>query len=233
MFEQLVERLRVLGEEVAEAIHEPFEVGFLAALALFEHVVQFGEHVLHAPELFGRHLRHAFVQLVEHRVEQLLLQLFHQLFEVLARGVVHPVVLLELADLAGEIGWQLVELHAARLREVVEQFLAPLVARLLRFVDATIDAGALLVDDLVEAVRDVFVHTAEVVAVELFAALLAQLLEHLAHALHVAALPVGEALLHHAAQRGVEIAVVEEVVGHLLEQCVGIEVESDLRAVPT
>ena len=50
--------------------------------------------------------------------------------------------------------------------------------------------------------------------------------------LHVAALAVVEALLHHAAQRGVEVAVVEQIVGHLLEQRVGVEVEADLRAVP-
>ena len=80
--------------------------------------------------------------------------------------------------------------------------------------------------------RDLLVHAAEVVPVELLAALLAQLLEHLAHALDVAALAVLEPLLHHAAQRGVEVAVVEEIVGHLLEQRVGVEVEADLRAVP-
>ena len=86
-----------------------------------------------------------------------------------------------------------------------------------RFVDAPIDAFAFLVDDLVELVGDVFVDAAEVVAVELLAPALAQLLEHLAHAADVAALAVLEALLHHAAQRGVEVAVVEEVVGHLLQ----------------
>ena len=53
LLEQLVERLRVAGEEVAEALHEPFEVGLLAALALLEHVVELGEHVLHARELLG------------------------------------------------------------------------------------------------------------------------------------------------------------------------------------
>ena len=101
-----------------------------------------------------------------------------------------------------------------------------------RLVDAPVDAFALLVDDLVELARDVLVHAAEVVAVELLAPALAQLLEHLAHAADVAALAILEALLHHPAQRGVEIAVVEEVVGHLLEQRVGVEVEPDLGAVP-
>ena len=222
----------MLREEVAEALHEPVEVGLLAALALLEHVVELGEHVLHARELLGRHLRHALLQLVEHRVEQLLLQLLHQLLELLARRVVHPVVLLQLADAAGEIGRELLELLAPLLRELFEQLLAALVARLARVVEAAVDAFALLFDDLVEPLGDVLVHAAEVVAVELLAAPLAQLLEHLAHALDVAALAVLEALLHHAAQRGVQVAVVEEIVGHLLEQRVGVEIEPDLRAVP-
>ena len=56
LLEQLVERLRVVGEEVAETLHEAFEVGLLAGLALFEHVVELGEHVLHARQLLRRHL---------------------------------------------------------------------------------------------------------------------------------------------------------------------------------
>ena len=51
--------------------------------------------------------------------------------------------------------------------------------------------------------------------------------------LRIAALAVAEALLHHAPERRVEITVIEEVVGHLLQERVGIEVESDLRTVPT
>ena len=232
LLEQLVERLRVPREEVAEAIHEPFEVGLLAALALLEHLVELGEHVLHACELLGRHLRHALLQLIEHGVEQLLAQLVHQLLELLAGRVVHPVVLLQLADAPGEIGRQLLELLAPLLRELFEELLAPLVARLAGVVEAAIDAFALLLDDLVEPLGDVLVHAAEVVAVELLPAPLAQLLEHLAHALDVATLAVLEALLQHPSQRGVQIAVVQEIVGHLLEQRVGVEIEPDLRAVP-
>ena len=182
LLEQLVERLRVAGEEVAEAIHEALEVGLLAALALFEHLVELGEHVLHARELLGRHLRHALLELVEHRVEQLLLQLLHQLLEPLPRGVVHPVVFLELAHPAGEVGRKLLELLAPLLREILEELLAALVAGGARFVDPPVDALALLVDDLVELAGDVLVDAAEVVAVELLPPPLAQLLEHLAHA---------------------------------------------------
>ena len=172
LLEQLVERLRVVGEEVAVAIHEPFEVGLLALLALLEHVVQLGEHVLHPLHLLGRHLRHALLQLVEHRVEELLAQLVHQLLELLTGVVVHPVVLLELAHPAREVGRELVELLAAFAREILEQFLTSLVAGLTGVVEATVDAFALLLDDLVEAFRDLFVDAAEVVPVELLPALL-------------------------------------------------------------
>ena len=41
-----------------------------------------------------------------------------------------------------------------------------------------------------------------------------------------------EALLHQPAQRRVQVAVVEQVVGDLVEDRVGVEVEPDLRAVP-
>ena len=153
--------------------------------------------------------------------------------EALARGVVHPVVLLELAHAAGQIGRKLFELLAPLLGTIFEELLASLVARRARLVDAAVDALAFLLDDLVELIRDVLVDATEVVAVELLAPAFTQLLQHLPHTAHVAAFTVLEALLHHAPQRGVEITVVEQVVGHLLQQRVGVEVEADLRTVPT
>ena len=85
LLEQLVEVLRVAGEEVAVAPHEALEVGLLAALALLEHLVQLGEHVLHALHVLGRHVLHALGDLVEHLVGELLAELLHQLLELLAR----------------------------------------------------------------------------------------------------------------------------------------------------
>ncbi len=38
--------------------------------------------------------------------------------------------------------------------------------------------------------------------------------------------------LHHPPQGGVEVAVVQQVVGDLREDLVGVELEADLRAVP-
>ena len=83
LLEQLVEGLRVAGEEVAVALHEAVEVGLLAALALLEHLVELGEHVLHLRHALGRHVLHALGHLVEVALHQLLAQLVHQLLEPL------------------------------------------------------------------------------------------------------------------------------------------------------
>ena len=57
--EQLVEGLRVLGEEVAVAAHELLEggLGVLAAFALLEQLVEVGQHVLHALHVLGTRRR--------------------------------------------------------------------------------------------------------------------------------------------------------------------------------
>ena len=117
--------------------------------------------------------------------------------------------------------------------EILDDLLAALVARLPRLVDAPVDAGALLLDDLVELLGDVVVDAAEVARLELLAPALAKPLEHVAQA-HRARSPLRsrKPCCIMPAQRGVEVAVVEEVVGHLLEQRVGVEIEADLGAVP-
>ena len=91
---------------------------------------------------------------------------------------------------------------------------------------------ALLVDDVVELVGDLVVDAAEVAPVEPLLALLAQLVHQLAQALQALAVAVLHALLHHPPQGGVDVAVVEQVVGELVEQRVGVELEPRLRAVP-
>ena len=82
------------------------------------------------------------------------------------------------------------------------------------------------VDDVAELLGDVVVDAAEVVLLELVATLAAQLLEHLADALDALAVLVLEARLHHAAQGRVEVAVVEQVVGDLAEDVVGVRARS-------
>ena len=108
----------------------------------------------------------------------------------------------------------------------------PLVADWPRLADLAVDLVALGLDDLAQLLGDLVVDAAEVEAVEPLLALAAQPLEQVADALDVLALPVLEPLLQQAAQRRVQVAVVEEVVGDLLEDRVGVEVEADLGAVP-
>jgi hypothetical protein len=70
------------------------------------------------------------------------------------------------------------------------------------------------------------------VLLERLAPLAAQLFEHLAQALDLFAVAIAEARLHGSPQRRVEIAVVQQVVGDLLEDRRRVQVEADLRAVP-
>ncbi len=81
--EQLVEGLRVLGEEVAVALHEALEVGLLTSLSLGEHLVELGEHVLHPLHLRGVDVAHRAGHLVEVALRELLAQLVEQLLEPL------------------------------------------------------------------------------------------------------------------------------------------------------
>ena len=86
--------------------------------------------------------------------------------------------------------------------------------------------------DVAQLLCDVVVDAAEVVALELVAAPATQLLHELAHALDPVAVAVAEAGLHQPPERGIEVAVVQQVVGDLAEHGVGIDVEAGLRAVP-
>ena len=75
--------------------------------------------------------------------------------------------------------------------------------------------------------------SAEVVPVEAVLALLAQFVHQLPQTLEAFTVAVAHAFLHHPAKRRVHVAVVQEVVGELVEQRVGIEIETSLGAVPT
>ena len=92
--------------------------------------------------------------------------------------------------------------------------------------------GPLLVDDVAQPLGDVLVGAAQVVAVEHLPPALAEPFEDLAHAGDPLAVAVREAALHEALQGLVEVAVVEELVGELAEDVVGVELEADLGAIP-
>ena len=210
--------------------------GVLALLALLEHLVERRHHVLHARHVLRRHVLHRTAHLLEQLLRQLLAQLVDQLLEPVLRLGRLEVVLLQLAHLAGQVVGQQVEAQVALRRRVPGRLGSPLVAgalgQPLGFATGVVDGVALLVDDVVELVGDLVVDAAEVEAVEPLLALPAQLLEQLAQALHALAVAVAQALLHHPAQRGVDVAVVQQVVGELLEERVGVELEALLRPVP-
>ena len=232
LLQQLVETLRVARKELSVLLHELLEVRLFTALALLEHLVELGEHVLHALHPLRRHVLHPFGHLVEVALHELLAQLVHQLFEPLAGGVVHEVVLLERLHLAREIRRELVELLTALASEIFHDLLPPTIVGVAHVVEAPLDALTFLVDDVTELLRDVVVHPAEVAPLELLPAPLLQAFDHVSQTHEVLPVAVPHPLLHQPAQRGVEIAVIQQVVGHLREEGVRVEIEADLRTVP-
>ena len=146
------------------------------------------------------------------------------------------VVLLQLAHLAGEVVGQEVEAHVAVRRRFPRRLGPALVAGALGvrlgLAHGVVDGVALLVDDVVELAGDLVVDAAEVEAVEALLALLAQVSSSSRTPCEPLAVAVAQALVHHPPQGGVDVAVVEQLVGELLEQGVAVELEALLRAVP-
>jgi hypothetical protein len=91
----------------------------------------------------------------------------------------------------------------------------------------------LLVDDVVELAVDLVVDAAEVMAVESLLALLAEPGEQIAQPLQPFPFGAAHALLQHPAQRGIDVTVVQQLVGQLVEQEVGVDVEAALGSVPS
>ena len=154
--------------------------------------------------------------LVDVALHQLLAQLVHQLLELLLRLARLEVVLLEApspcpARSFGSMSswrWRSPVAASRGLRRRSSPDCAGLV-------ELAVELLALGVDDLAQLAGDVVVDAAEVVLLELVAPPAAQLLEHVAQALELLAVAVAEPLLHQPAQGGVEVAVVEQVVGDL------------------
>jgi hypothetical protein len=110
---------------------------------------------------------------------------------------------------------------------------APLVTGVERIPAGVVDRVALLVDDVVEFGLDLVVHATEIAVLQASLTLLTEPFEQLADALQLLAVAVAHPLLHHPSQRRVDVAVIEEFVGELVEGRVGVELETGLGAVPT
>src|SRR5262249_42529299 len=217
LLDELIEAVHP-REAIAPLLLERLEVGLFAVGPLRQHAVQVLEHLAQALHVLGTHVAERLLHPLHEGLEHLLAQGIHQLLELSLGLRVDEVVFLEIPDLAGGIGRQLVELL------LVPRAIAALGHPLL-------DALALLLDDLIELLLDVVEARAEVVPIEPLLALALEPLEQVAQPGHLAALGRLHALLHEPAHRAPRVAVVEHVVGHPGEEGLGVEVHP-LRAVP-
>ena len=211
---------------------KPSKSGSSPRRTLVEHLVELGQHVLHPSHVLGRHRLDGPGHAVDVRVEHLLAEPLDQLVEPplgLGRG---EVVVLELAHHAREVRGQHLQLHVALVGGALRRLGPARVAAGAGVANLPVDLGPLGVDDLAQLLGDLVVDATEVEPVEPLLALAAQAVEQVADPLDHLALPVAEPRLQEPPERGVEVAVVQQVVGHLLEHGVGVEVEADLGAVP-
>ena len=109
---------------------------------------------------------------------------------------------------------------------------AAFVARVVRLLDQIVDGGALVLLYLVELAGELG-HAAVGVALgQHLGPPAPQLLEHVAQARDLLPVGVAEAAAQETAQRVVEVAAGQEVVGEAGQQVVGVEVGELLGAVP-
>ena len=133
--DQLVEVLRLLGEELAVLLHELLELfrRVLAAGIGVEHVVERGHHLADALEILRRRVLHGVAHAGELRVEHLTAQQVLDLLVRLARLGRTPLVVGELPHRARRVARQLVEFglgHPRGVRRFREQRAAFLLDRL-------------------------------------------------------------------------------------------------------
>ena len=221
----------MLGQELARV-----RVG--AADPLADELVEVADHLAVGGEVLRAHrpdrLGHAGHELVEH----LALEPLDELVEPLARVRLEEVVVLEAADPLADVGRQRVELVEPPRRDVAEH-LAQVLGRAFgvgarRLVEATLDPGVLLLDDLLELAADVAEHVVELVALEHRLALAFEPVEQVLEPGHVAAGRVARppAAFHEPAQRLGQVALGHHVVGERVEDLVRLEVGQLLAAVP-
>ena len=248
---------RVVAKEVAVLLHEGLEIGLAAGHLLGQHGVEVAQHLFHAGHLFRPHVGDLLVEVLEESVYERLLQHLHQLLELGAGLRVHKLVVLKLFDAAAGVFGQVVEglllafgdglehlgelllllrglLLAGGLDCLLEGPERALAAVELAacLVEAPVEGVVLEGHDLVELLLDVVEDRCEVVAIELLAALLAQLLEEVTEAFEALAEGVAHAALEEVAQGVLEVAEVQEVIGEAGEDVIGVKGRYVLRAVP-
>ena len=141
-------------------------------------------------------------------------------------------VALQTPDLACQVRRKHVKFHVLHRRRVAGEFRTPFVTRRARLGNHVAQSPAFGFDHFVERFGDLIEDAAEVVLIEDLAAPLAQLVEHLADPFEVASIAVCHSTLHDPAQGAVDVAVIQQIVGQLVEEAVRVEFEGALCAVP-
>ena len=143
---------------------------------------------------------------------------------------------LQRSHLAGEVVGQQIESESAIVRpprRLVEAIAVAVTLGGTSVLDlGEIDGMALLVDDVGELTGDLVVDAAEVEALEPVAAGCTQALQQLAQPGDLFAVGRSQTVVHQPAQRGVDVTVLDQVVGDRGEDVVGVQLEATLRAVP-
>ena len=145
-------------------------------------------------------------------------------------------MLLQAGDLSGQVVRKQVEIEATILCPPRRFLGAGAVAATLgvtAFGDlGKVDAVPLLVDDVGELAGDLVVHIPEIEPLETISTGLTQALEQLAQTGDGVAIGCVQPVVHQSPQGGVDIPVLDQVVGNRRQDVVGVRLEPALRPIP-
>ena len=221
---------------LAPLVLEVLEVRLPPLGAILEHPVEVLQHLPEPLEVLRSHALERLLHALHEGLQHLLAERLHQLLEEPPGFRIHELVLRELLDLPAGVVRELVEGLAplgGHLLQLAEAFLGnlPALGALARLGEPPLDALALRLADRLELLLDVVEGRAEIVAVQLA-------LAPLAHALHEVpqagqlALRSLQAPLEEPAERALEIALGHQLLGHGVQEILGVEVPDLLRPVP-
>ena len=232
---------RVVAEHRAPLVHEAVEVRLEAVELVAHHLVEVAQHLPHRGHLLGVHVLDLLAHLRGDGAEHLLPELVHELLELALRLGVDEVEVLQVAEGARRALGELVEALAvavgALLEEVAElrgllRLLAAHPAEVVvDLAEPAVGPGALGADDVLEPLLEVAHDGVGVVAVERLVAAGAEAFEEVVES-GEAAVVVLCASADEVAERAAEVAVVDDVLGHGVEERIGVGFERLLGAVP-
>ena len=143
------------------------------------------------------------------------------------------VVRLQFANLASQIIGHHVEPEVALHRGVACVFGTTLITTLFGVHDRLFDGVALFIQDVVKCIGDFLEDPIRIAFFEQILTSLFQFAAHLAQSLHPLAVRVGRPALHQTSQSPTQIAILQQIIRHFVEEITGLKVEARLGAIPT